>query len=219
MLRFVEKRGVRTDKTKRLQRGQKCCQRLDSRFHYLSKCTVNCLDKSEQRWVSTDKTPLARTEVLSARGEESKPVAHPCRGPGGQAGDHQQRQGHPLSGAREPWLAPNVIGAWGVTTRSANRAGDDSWVAGIELATASEPPARRPRIWGVALRASTPATPELEPAFEPCRFVLCFLLTAGSISWHSLATDHYPLAPRSSGSAVDAGRRVGYSTASRLKAV
>ncbi len=110
MLRFVEKRGVRTDKTKRLQRGQKCCQRLDSRFHYLSKCTVNCLDKSEQRWVPTDKTPLARTEVLSARGEESKPVAHPCRGPGGQAGDYQQRQGHPLSGAREPWLAPNVIG-------------------------------------------------------------------------------------------------------------
>src|SRR5208283_5628417 len=51
----------------------------------------------------------ARTEVLSARGEESKPVAHPCRGPGGQAGDHQKRQGHPLSGAREPWLAPNVI--------------------------------------------------------------------------------------------------------------
>jgi hypothetical protein len=172
MLRFVEKRGVRTDKTKRLQRGQKCCQRLDSRFHYLSKCTVNCLDKSEQRWVPTDKTPPARTEVLSARGEESKPVAHPCRGPGGQAGDHQQRQGHPLSAAREPWLAPNVIGAWGVTTLSANRAGDDSWVAGIELATASEPPARRPRIWGVALRASTPATPELEPAFEPCRFVL-----------------------------------------------
>ena len=172
MLRFVEKRGVRTDKTKRLQRGQKCCQRLDSRFHYLSKCTVNCLDKSEQRWVPTDKTPLARTEVLSARGEESKPLAHPCRGPGGQAGDHQQRQGHPLSGAREPWLAPNVIGAWGVTTLSANRAGDDSWVAGIELATASEPPVRRPRIWGVALRASTPATPELEPAFEPCRFVL-----------------------------------------------
>ena len=168
MLRFVEKRGVRTDKTKRLQRGQKCCQRLDLRFHYLSKCAVSCLDKSEQRWVPTDKTPLARTEVLSARGEESKPVAHPCRGPGGQAGDHQQRRGHPLSGAREPWLAPNVIGARGVTTLSANLAGDDSWVAGIELATASEPPAQKPRIWGVALRASTPATPELEPAFEPC---------------------------------------------------
>ena len=26
-------------------------------------------------------------------------------------------------------------------------AGDNSWVAGVELATASEPPARRPRIW------------------------------------------------------------------------
>src|SRR5271157_4139417 len=106
MLRFVEKRGVRTDKTKRLQRGQKCCQRLDSRFHYLSKCAVNCLDKSEQRGVPTDKTPRARTEVLSARGEESKPVAMR-----GQAGDHQKRQGHPLSGARETWLAPNDLRA------------------------------------------------------------------------------------------------------------
>ncbi len=96
-------------KQKSLQRGQKCCQRLDSSFHYLSKCSVNCLDKSEQRGVPTDRTPPARTEVLSARGEESKPVAHPCRGPGGQAGDHRQRQGHPLSGTREPWLAPNVL--------------------------------------------------------------------------------------------------------------
>src|SRR5208337_5679544 len=86
----------------------------------------------EKRGVPTDKTPPARTEVLSARGEESKPVAMR-----GQAGDHQKRQGHSLSGAREPWLAPNVIGAWGVTTLSANLAGDDSWVAGIELATAS----------------------------------------------------------------------------------
>ena len=92
-------------------------------------------------------------------GEESKPVAHPCRGPGGQAGDHQQRQGHPLSGARETWLAPNVIGAWGVTTLSANLAGDDSWVAGIELATASEPPARRPRIWGRCPSGVDPSHP------------------------------------------------------------
>jgi hypothetical protein len=27
-------------------------------------------------------------------------------------------------------------------------AGDKSWVAGVELATASEPPAQKPRIWG-----------------------------------------------------------------------
>src|SRR5208337_238639 len=100
------------EQTKRPERGQKCCQRLDLRFHYLSKCTVDCLDKSEQRGVQTDKTPPARTEVLSARGEESKPVAHPCRGPGGQAGDHQKRQGHPRSGARETWLAPQRH--WGV---------------------------------------------------------------------------------------------------------
>ncbi len=117
------------------------------------------LDKSEHRGVQTDKTPPARTDVLSARGEESKPVAHPCRGPGGQAGDHQKRQGHHLFGARETWLAPNVIGAWGVTTRSANLAGDESWVAGIELATASEPPARRPQIWGRCLSGVDPSHP------------------------------------------------------------
>ena len=51
MLRFVEKRGIPTDKTKRPERGQKCCQHLDLRFHYLSKCTVNCRDKSEHRGV------------------------------------------------------------------------------------------------------------------------------------------------------------------------
>src|SRR5208337_4749127 len=56
MLRFVEIRGIRTDK-------------------YLNKCSVNCLAKSEHRGVPTDKTPPARTKVLSARGEESKPVA------------------------------------------------------------------------------------------------------------------------------------------------
>src|SRR5208283_4879994 len=65
----------------------------------------------------------------------------------------------PLPGARWPsrrspdaagsppfWRPGNVVGpqrhwgvgrgAWGVTTLSANRAGDESWVAGIELATA-----------------------------------------------------------------------------------
>src|SRR5208282_2977712 len=40
----------------------------------------------------------------------------------------------PFLGTRETWLVPNVLGAWGVTTLSANLAGDDSWVAGIELA-------------------------------------------------------------------------------------
>jgi len=37
----------------------------------------------EKRGIRTDQTPPARTEVLPARGEESKPVAHPCRGLGG----------------------------------------------------------------------------------------------------------------------------------------
>ena len=113
----------------------------------------------EKRGIPTDKTPPARTEVLSARGEELKPVAHPCRGPGGQAGDHQKRQGHSLSGAGKRGWPPNVIGAWGVTTLSANLAGDDSWVAGIELATASALPARRPRIWGRCPSGVDPSHP------------------------------------------------------------
>ena len=101
----------------------------------------------EKRGIPTDKTPPARTEVLSARGQESKPFAHLCRGPGGQAEITRSGRVTPFL-RRETWLAPNVIGAWGVTTLSANLAGDDSWVAGIELATVSAPPAQRPRIWG-----------------------------------------------------------------------
>ncbi len=95
MLRFVEKTR-NSHRQNAPSADKKYCQHLDLRFHNLNKCTVNCLDKSEHRGVQTDKTPPARTEVLSARGEESKPVAHPCRGPGGQAGDHQKRQGRAL---------------------------------------------------------------------------------------------------------------------------
>ena len=47
-------------------------------------------------------------------------------------------------------------------------AGDKSWVAGVELAAAGEPRVRKPRIWGVALRALTPATPRCDRPFEPC---------------------------------------------------
>src|SRR5271166_5761633 len=47
----------------------------------------------EKRGIRTDQTPPARTEVLSVRGEESKPVAHPCRGLGGQGGCHFFRGG------------------------------------------------------------------------------------------------------------------------------
>src|SRR5271166_1534467 len=110
----------------------------------------------EKRGVRTDKTPPARTEVFSARGEESKPVAM-C----GPAGDHQKRQGHPfLAPGKRGWPPTSLgRGAWGVTTRSANLAGDDSWLAGIELATASEPPARRPRIWGRCPSGVDPSHP------------------------------------------------------------
>src|SRR5260370_14990427 len=43
----------------------------------------------------------------------------------------------------------------------ADLAGDKSWVAGVELATASEPPVRRPRIWGRRPPAVDPSHPEL----------------------------------------------------------
>src|SRR5208337_672678 len=65
------------------------------------------------------------------------------------------RRSPEAAGSPPFWRPGNVVGpptslgrgAWGVTTLSANLAGDDRWVAGSELATASEPPARRPRIW------------------------------------------------------------------------
>ena len=124
------------------RRGPPSLPRAEPGLHGLNRWTVKCRDLLRKRGIPTDKTPPARTEVLSARGAKSKPVAMR-----GQAGDHQKRQGHPLAGAGKRGWPPNVIRAWGVTTLSANLAGDDSWVAGIELATASEPPVIR--AWGV----------------------------------------------------------------------
>ncbi len=45
----------------------------------------------------------------------------------------------------------------------------NGWVAGVELATASEPSRGGLGSGGVALRALTPAIPELYAAFEPRR--------------------------------------------------
>ncbi len=45
--------------------------------------------------------------------------------------------------------------------RHGSKAGDNSWVAGVELAIASEPPARRPRIWGRRPPGVDPSHPEL----------------------------------------------------------
>ncbi len=44
-----------------------------------------------------------------------------------------------------PSFEPGPFWAW---FKVATLAGDNSWVAGVELAIASEPPARRSRIWG-----------------------------------------------------------------------
>ena len=82
--------------------------------------------------------PSADRSVVSAwRGIEARrPPLPGARWPSRRS---PAAAGSPPFWRPETWLAPNVIGAWGVTTLSANRAGDDSWVAGIELATASEP--------------------------------------------------------------------------------
>ncbi len=42
-------------------------------------------------------------------------------------------------------------------------------MAGVEPATASKPPVRKPAPWEHRPPGSTPATPEVLPAFEPCR--------------------------------------------------
>src|SRR5208283_3661374 len=77
--------------------------------------------------------PSADRSVVSAgRGIEAcRPPLPGTRGP--------SRRSPAAAGSPPFWrpgtvVGPNVIGAWGVTTRSANRAGDESWVAGIELA-------------------------------------------------------------------------------------
>src|SRR5271166_5461498 len=63
----------------------------------------NTRARNSLRAVATHNAPSP-----GVHGEESKPVAHPCRGPGGQAGDYQKRNGHPLSGTWETWMAPDV---------------------------------------------------------------------------------------------------------------
>jgi hypothetical protein len=65
-----------------------------------------------------------RSVVSAWRGIEARrPPLPGTRWPSRRSPD---AAGSPLSVARETWLAPNVIGAWGVTTLSANLAGDDS---------------------------------------------------------------------------------------------
>jgi len=92
MLRFVEKRGIPTDGEPSGAAVAAARRAGSPRSEQMDRKMLRFVEK---RGIPTDKTFPARTEVLSARGEESKPVAHPCRGPGGQAGDHQKRQGHP----------------------------------------------------------------------------------------------------------------------------
>ena len=104
--------------------------------------------------------PSADRSVVSAwRGIEARrPPLPGARWPSRRS---PAAAGSPPFCARETWLAPNVIGAWGVTILSANLAGDESWVAGIGWQQPASPQRRGLGSGGVALRASTPATPEL----------------------------------------------------------
>ena len=56
-------------------------------------------------------------------------------------------------------------------------AGDKSGVPGVAAAKANELSARRLPIWGVALRAPTPATPVMKPVTEPCPLAIRQSLT------------------------------------------
>src|SRR5271166_1656723 len=47
-------------------------------------------------------------------------------------------------------------------------AGHKRWVAGVELATASEPPVRKPRIWKRRPSGVDPRHPDVQPGFETC---------------------------------------------------
>jgi len=59
---------------------------------------------------------------------------------------------------RVTYETPRPGGAW---FNFSTFAGDKSWVAGVELATASEPPARKPRIWGRRPSGVAPSHPEV----------------------------------------------------------
>jgi len=96
--------------TKRPQRGQKYCQRLALRFHHLSKCTVNCLDKSEQRGFKQTKRPQ-RGQKCCQRGERNRsPSPTPAGGP-------VAKPEITSSGRVTLWRPGNVVGPqrhWGV---------------------------------------------------------------------------------------------------------
>ncbi len=62
------------EQTKRPERGQKCWQRLELSIHGLKSWGRNWSRK-------------VRETRSSNRQKRSEPAAHPCRGPGGQAGD------------------------------------------------------------------------------------------------------------------------------------
>jgi hypothetical protein len=61
-----------------------------------------------------------------------------------------------LTKSRVYGISCPVFAAW---FNSSIFGGDKNWVAGVELATASEPPARKPRIWGRRPAGADPSHP------------------------------------------------------------
>jgi hypothetical protein len=65
--------------------------------------------------------------------------------------------------------SPLLQGAQSAQSRSREGRDHPAALAGVEPATAGEPPERRPRTWGRRLPGSDPSHPKLLPADEPCR--------------------------------------------------
>ncbi len=64
--------------------------------------------------------------------------------------------------------------------------GDKSWVAGVEPATAGEPPERKPPTWGRRPPGSDPSHPKRLPASEPCRLTFWFSRCRSGISQYNI---------------------------------
>ena len=119
---------------------QKIAERqIATTIYLLRTCVENMVS---QIFKKGEKRSISRMQSGPHSGslQEGRSKHWPCRKP-------TQRQAWPAGD--QAWFYSGIF------------AGDKSGVAGVELATASEPPARSLGSGGVALRASTPATPEL----------------------------------------------------------
>ncbi len=107
MLRNVEIRGFHAAGNGPSS-DRKCWQRLELGIHYLNRWTVKCLENAEFKQTKRPE----RGQMCWQRLERNRsPSPTPAGGPVAKPEITRSGMGHPLSGARETWLAPNVIGA------------------------------------------------------------------------------------------------------------